>query len=74
MDTQGKDALQPKKKGRLSMKKETANQPKKLPVEGSTEALQARINQLEIKRIAIVTGQPIKRHKNSEKEMIINMV
>ncbi len=47
-ETQGKDALQPKKKGRLSMKKETANQSKKLPVEGSTEALQARINQLEM--------------------------
>ena len=30
------------------MKKETANQPKKLPVEGSTEALQARIQQLEM--------------------------
>ena len=47
-ETQGKDALQPKKKGRLSMKKETAKQPKKIPVEGSTEALQARIKQLEM--------------------------
>ena len=48
LDTQGEDALQPKKKGRLSMKKETAKQSKKTPVEGSTEALQARIKQLEM--------------------------
>ena len=47
-ETSGEDALQSKKKGRLSMKKETAKQSKKTPVEGSTEALQARIKQLEM--------------------------
>ena len=44
----GVDALQSKKKGRPSMKKETNKQPKQAPVEGSTEALQARIKQLEM--------------------------
>ena len=48
LDTQGEDALQPKKKGRLSMKKETTKQPKNVLAEGSTEALQARIKQLEM--------------------------
>jgi transposase len=48
LETQGEDALQSKKKGRPSMKKETAKQSKKTPVEGSTEALQARIKQLEM--------------------------
>jgi len=47
-ETQGFDALQSKKKGRPSMKKETKNQPKQTLVEGSTEALQARIKQLEM--------------------------
>jgi transposase len=42
----GEDALQPKKKGRQSMKKETSKQPKQAPVEGSPEALQAEINRL----------------------------
>ena len=40
------DALQPKKKGRLSMKKDSTKQPKQAPVEGSPEALQAKINRL----------------------------
>ena len=44
-ETQGIDALQSKKKGRPSMKKETNKQPKQAPVEGSPEALQARIKQ-----------------------------
>ena len=44
-ETQGFYALQSKKKGRSSMKKETSKQP---PVEGSPEALQARIKQLEM--------------------------
>ncbi|EFI68187.1 transposase [Lysinibacillus fusiformis ZC1] len=47
-ETKGFDALQSKKKGRLSMKKETNKQPKQTPVEGSPEALQARIKQLEM--------------------------
>ena len=48
LDTQGEDALQPKKKGRLSMKKESTKQSKNILAEGSTEALQARIQQLEM--------------------------
>lgn len=47
-ETQGFDALQSKKKGRPSMKKESNKQPKQAPAEGSTEALQARIKQLEM--------------------------
>ncbi|MFY0521610.1 IS3 family transposase, partial [Lysinibacillus sp. UGB7] len=45
-ETQGMDALQSKKKGRPSMKKESNKQPKQTPVAGSTEALQAEIERL----------------------------
>ena len=45
-ETLGEDALQPKKKGRLSMKRETNKQSKQVPVEGSPEALQAEISRL----------------------------
>ncbi|WP_342472341.1 IS3 family transposase [Metasolibacillus sp. FSL H7-0170] len=45
-ETKGFDALQSKRKGRPSMKKETNKQPKQAPVEGSPEALQAEINRL----------------------------
>ncbi|WP_139377678.1 IS3 family transposase [Solibacillus isronensis] len=45
-ETKGFDALQSKKKGRPSMKKETNKQSKIAPVEGSPEALQAEINRL----------------------------
>lgn len=45
-ETKGFDALQSKKNGRPSMKKETNKQPKQAPVEGSPEALQAEINRL----------------------------
>jgi transposase-like protein len=44
--TKGFDALQSKKKGRPSMKKETNKQSKQAPVEGSPEALQAEIDRL----------------------------
>ena len=47
-EAQGFDALQSKKKGRPSMKKEMNKQPKQTLVEGSTEALQERIKQLEM--------------------------
>lgn|SRR5690606_20581463 len=47
-ETLGEDALQPKKKGRPSMKKQGTKSFKKNLVEGSTEALQARIQQLEM--------------------------
>jgi transposase-like protein len=47
-ETQGLDALQSKKKGRPSMKKEFNQQPKQEPVKGSTEALEARIKLLEM--------------------------
>lgn len=45
-ETQGFDALQSKKKGRPSVKKETNKPSKQSPVEGSPEALQAEINRL----------------------------
>ena len=48
LETKGFDAFQSKKKGRPSMKKETNTQLKQTPIEGSPEALQARIKQLEM--------------------------
>lgn len=48
LETYGVDALQSKKKGRPSMKKDSNTQPKQTRVEGSTETLQARIKQLEM--------------------------
>ena len=48
LETDGYDALISKKKGRPSMKRETNKQSKQTLVEGSTEALQARIKQLEM--------------------------
>lgn len=47
-ETLGLDALQSKKKGRLSMKKESMKQTKQTLAEGSVEALEARIKQLEM--------------------------
>ena len=47
-ETEGMDALESKKKGRLSMKKESMKQTKQTPAEGSVEALEARIKQLEM--------------------------
>ena len=46
----GLDALVPKKKGRPSMKKETKKieSQKPIPAEGSVEALQAKIEHLEM--------------------------
>lgn len=46
--TQGIDALQSKKKGRPSMKKDSNKQLKQPLAEGSFEALEARIKQLEM--------------------------
>lgn len=48
MNVGGLDALESKKKGRPSMKKDSSKQPKQVPVEGSVEALEARIKQLEM--------------------------
>ena len=45
-ETQRFDALQSKKKGRPSVKKETKKPSKQSSVEGSPEALQAEINRL----------------------------
>ena len=47
-ETHGLDALQTKKKGRPSMKKESNKQQKQALSEGSTKALEARIKQLEM--------------------------
>ncbi|AAY60353.1 transposase family protein (plasmid) [Bacillus cereus E33L] len=48
LKTQGIDALQSKKKGRSSMKKDLNKQLKQALAEGSIEALEARIQQLEM--------------------------
>jgi transposase len=48
LETQGIDALQSKKKGRSSMKKDSNKQLKQALAEGSVEALEARIKQLEM--------------------------
>ena len=45
-ETQGVDALESKKKGRPSMKKENKKKQKQTPTEGSIEALQAEIEHL----------------------------
>ncbi len=45
-ETKGFSALQSKKKGHPSMKKDSTIQPKSVPVKGSTEALQAEIDRL----------------------------
>ncbi|KOP79908.1 transposase [Bacillus sp. FJAT-21945] len=47
-ESQGLDALQSRKKGRPSMKNEFNKLSKQAPVEGYTEALEARIKQLEM--------------------------
>ena len=47
-ETEGMDALESKKKGRLSMKKESINKQNKHQLKGLVEALQARIKQLEM--------------------------
>jgi len=48
LETQGLGALQSQKKERPSMKKESNKQAKQAPNEGSVEALEARIKQLEM--------------------------
>ena len=50
LKTKGLDALEPKKKGRPSMKKEVKKieSQKSIPAEGSVEALQAKIERLEM--------------------------
>ncbi|WP_409293915.1 IS3 family transposase [Peribacillus sp. SCS-26] len=48
MEAGGLEALEPSPKGRPSMKGKSNKQPKRLPVEGSVEALESRIKQLEM--------------------------
>jgi transposase len=48
LEAHGIDALQSKKKGRPSMKKESNKQPKQALTKGSVEALEVRIKQLEM--------------------------
>lgn len=48
LEVGGVEALEPRQKGRLSMKKKSTKQPKQAPVDGSLEALEARIKQLEM--------------------------
>ncbi|CAH1192348.1 IS3 family transposase ISBce18 [Paenibacillus sp. JJ-223] len=48
MESGGIEALEPKKKGRPSMKKDSNSSTKRSVVEGSVEALEERIKQLEM--------------------------
>ena len=48
MEVGGIEALEPKQKGRLSMKKKSIKQSKQAPAQGPVEALEARIKQLEM--------------------------
>lgn len=48
MEVGGIEALEPKQKGRPSVKKKPIKQPKQAPAKGSVEALEARIKQLEM--------------------------
>ncbi|VTR31765.1 transposase and inactivated derivative [Actinobacillus pleuropneumoniae] len=48
MESGGLEALEPKKKGRPSMKKDSNSSSKRSAVEGSVEALEERIKQLEM--------------------------
>ncbi len=48
MEVGGVEALEPGQKGRRSMKNKSTKLPKQAPVEGSKEALETRINQLEM--------------------------
>ncbi|SCN30322.1 Transposase [Bacillus cytotoxicus] len=73
LETQGIDALQSKKKGRPFMKKESNKQSKQASAEGSVEALEARIKQLEMeneylkKLNALVQNKEKSRNKTKRK-------
>ncbi len=73
LETQGIDALQSKKKGRPSMKKDSNKQVKQALAEGSVEALEARIQQLEMeneylkKLNALVQNKEKSRNKTRHK-------
>lgn len=64
-ETKGFDALQSKKKGRPSMKKDSNKQPKLTPVEESTEVLQARIKQLEMENEYLKKLNALVRNKEN---------
>ncbi|MFF2175418.1 IS3 family transposase [Lysinibacillus sp. NPDC058147] len=77
-ETQGLGALQSKKKGRPSMKKEFNKQPKQTPVEGSTEALEARIKQLEMeneyfKKVECLSSKQGKITKQDKAQVIYEL-
>ncbi len=73
LETQGIDAFQSKKKGRPFMKKESSKQSKQASAEGSFEALEARIKQLEMeneylkKLNALVQNKEKSRNKTKRK-------
>ncbi len=73
LETQGIDALQSKKKGRPSMKKDSNKQLKQALADGSVEALEARIKQLEMeneylkKLNALVQNKEKSRDKTKRK-------
>jgi len=74
LETQGIDALQSKKKGRPSMKnKNTKQDTKKIPAEGSVEALQAELERLRMENAylkklnALVQNKEKSRNKTRHK-------
>ncbi len=73
LETQGIDAFQSKKKGRPSMKKDSNKQLKQALADGSVEALEARIKQLEMeneylkKLNALVQNKEKSRDKTKRK-------
>ncbi|MDN4493792.1 IS3 family transposase [Ureibacillus aquaedulcis] len=77
-ETQGSDALQSKKKGRPSMKKDSIKQSKRAPEEGSTEALQARIKQLEmeneyLKKLGCLSSKQGKITKHDKAQVVFEL-
>ncbi|WP_090987737.1 IS3 family transposase [Bacillus sp. OV322] len=77
-ETQGIDALQSKKKGRPSLKKESDQHSKQLPVEGSKEALEARIKQLEMeneyfKKVECLSSKQRKITKQDKAQVVYEL-
>ncbi|MCG3087668.1 IS3 family transposase [Sporosarcina cyprini] len=78
LETQGVDALQSKKKGRPSVKKESNQQHKPAPVKGSTEALEARIKQLEMentyfKKVECLSSKQGKITKKDKAQVVFEL-
>ncbi|MBS4223207.1 IS3 family transposase [Lederbergia citrea] len=78
LEKQGIDALQTKKKGRPSMNKESNKQPKQALAEGSVEALEARIKQLEMeneyfKKVECLSSKQGKITKQDKAQIVFEL-